>query len=211
MKTLALILILVTLWGVGLWAFAGRVAASTPAPDPPQADAIVALTGASVMRLEAATELLEEGLADRLLISGVNPEATRDQVRATLKTAGRAFDCCVDLGFRAENTRGNARETADWVRYHHYKTLIVVTADFHMPRALLELHAAMPGVRLYPYPVETGTLQVKGWWRRSDDARRMTVEYCKYLAILAQQTAFGLLGHHSADGRDDLATNGNAS
>ena len=209
MKTFALLLIIATLWGVGLWAFASRVAASTPAPDPPQADAIVALTGASVLRLEAATELLEEGLADRLLISGVNREATRDQVRATLKTAGRAFDCCVDLGFRAENTRGNASETAQWVRYHHYKTLIVVTADFHMPRATLELHAAMPGVRLYPYPVQTGTLEAKGWWRRPADARRMTVEYCKYVAILTRSAVLGLVHHHPHS--PDLATDGNAA
>ncbi len=210
MRTLALLLIIVCLWGVGLWAFANRVAASTPAPDPPQADAIVALTGASVLRLEAATELLEEGLADRLLISGVNRQATRDQVRATLKTAGRAFDCCVDLGFNAENTRGNASETAQWVRYHHYKTLIVVTADFHMPRAILELHAAMPGVRLYPYPVQTGTLEVKGWWRRPGDARRMTVEYCKYLAILTRNAVLGLARHHGHS-HDNLATDGKAA
>jgi uncharacterized SAM-binding protein YcdF (DUF218 family) len=210
LRTLALLLIIVCLWGVGLWAFANRVAASTPAPDPPQADAIVALTGASVLRLEAATELLEEGLADRLLISGVNRQATRDQVRATLKTAGRAFDCCVDLGFNAENTRGNASETAQWVRYHHYKTLIVVTADFHMPRAILELHAAMPGVRLYPYPVQTGTLEVKGWWRRPGDARRMTVEYCKYLAILTRNAVLGLARHHGHS-HDNLATDGKAA
>ena len=210
MRTLALLLIIACLWGVGLWAFANRVAASTPAPDPPQADAIVALTGASVLRLEAATELLEEGLADRLLISGVNREATRDQVRATLKTAGRAFDCCVDLGFRAENTRGNASETAQWVRYHHYKTLIVVTADFHMPRAILELHAAMPGVKLYPYPVQTGTLEVKGWWRRPGDARRMTLEYCKYVAILTRNAVLGLVHHHGAS-QTTPAADGNAA
>ena len=206
---LALLLLIVLLWGVGLWAFSNRVAGSTPAADPPQADAIVALTGASVLRLEAATELLEEGLGQRLLISGVNREATRQQVRATLKTAGRAFDCCVDLGFQAENTRGNARETSGWVHYHHYKTLIVVTADFHMPRAILELHAAMPGVTLYPYPVETGAVDVKGWWTRGDDARRMTIEYCKYLAILVQHAVLSLRGPHTP-GVETHAASGNA-
>lgn len=192
MKTLTLLLVLAGLWLVGLWAFGSRVAGSTPAPDPPEADAIVALTGASTLRLEAAVELLQEGLGQRLLISGVNREATRDQVRATLTSAGRAFDCCVDLGFKAENTQGNARETAAWVAYHHYKTLIVVTADFHMPRALLELHATMPRATLYAYPVQTGVLNAKRWWARPEDARRMIVEYCKYLVILCRSALLNI-------------------
>ena len=192
MKSLAAILILALLWVVGLWAFAGRIAASTPAADPPRADAIVALTGASTLRIEAGVELLDEGLGRRLLISGVNREATRNQVRATLTAAGRAFDCCVDLGFEAENTQGNARETADWVAFHHYRTLIVVTADYHMPRAILELRAAMPAIRLYPYPVETGTLDARGWWRRPEETRRLMVEYCKYLLIMMRSAVLGV-------------------
>ena len=135
----------------------------------------MALTGGSSLRIEAAVELLEQGLAQRLLISGVNPDATREQVRAATSTAGRAFDCCVDLGFQAENTVGNAIETADWVRYHHFRTLIVVTADYHMPRALLELHAAMPDVKLHAYPVVTPVLDVRRWWASPEAARRMVV------------------------------------
>ncbi len=188
MKGLALLLLLVVAWGVGLLAFAARVSGSTPAPDPPSSDGIVALTGASSLRIEAAAELLEQGVAQRLLISGVNPDATREQVRQATSTAGRAFDCCVDLGFQAENTLGNARETADWARYHHYRTLILVTADYHMPRALLELRAAMPKVALHPYPVATQTLDVRRWWKTPEAARRMTVEYCKYLAVLARSS-----------------------
>jgi uncharacterized SAM-binding protein YcdF (DUF218 family) len=192
MRFFLVILILLAAWVAGLLAFADRVASSTPPPDPPQADAIVALTGASTIRLEAAEALLEEGLGRRLLISGVNPEATRKQVRATLTTAGRAFDCCVDLGFRAENTLGNARETAPWVARHHYHSLIVVTADYHMPRALLELATAMPGVVLYPFPVATEAVDARRWWGSPDDARRMVLEYCKYLVILARNTLLSL-------------------
>jgi uncharacterized SAM-binding protein YcdF (DUF218 family) len=186
MKSLGLLLLLVLIWGVGLFAFAYRVAQSTPAPDPPEADAIVVLTGASTLRLEAAAELLEDGLGKRLLISGVNREATRKQVRDTVASAGRKFDCCVDLGFKAENTQGNARETAAWVAYHKYRTLIVVTADFHMPRALLELKAAMPKVQLYAYPVQTEAVDAHRWWAAGGDARRMIVEYSKYLVIAAR-------------------------
>jgi uncharacterized SAM-binding protein YcdF (DUF218 family) len=202
MRMFLIVLILLAAWGAGLLAFANRVANSTPPPDPPQADAIVALTGASVIRLEAAEALLEEGLGERLLISGVNRETTRKQVRATLITggqatgdrapAGRAFDCCVDLGFQAENTLGNARETAPWVARHHYHTLIVVTADYHMPRALLELKAAMPGVALYPFPVATEAVDARRWWASPDDARRMVLEYCKYIVILIRKGLLSL-------------------
>ena len=199
MKSFALVLLLAIVWGAGLLAFTARVSGSTPAPDPPFSDGIVALTGASSLRIEAASELLEQGLAQRLLISGVNPDATREQVRQATSTAGRAFDCCVDLGFQAENTLGNARETADWARYHHYRTLIVVTADYHMPRAVLELRAAMPGVVLHPYPVATQTLDVRRWWATPEAARRMVVEYCKYLAVLGRSSLERLrhLGRHA--------------
>ena len=211
MKSLALVLLLALVWGAGLLAFAGRVSDSTPAPDPPSSDGIVALTGASSLRIEAATELLEQGLAQRLLISGVNPDATREQVRQATSTAGRAFDCCVDLGFRAENTLGNAHETAAWTRYHHYRTLIVVTADYHMPRALLELRAAMPGVALRPYPVATQTLDVRRWWATPEAARRMALEYCKYLAVLTRSSLARLRHPGAPGGNETPEAAGNAA
>jgi len=207
MRTFLVILILLAAWVSGLLAFAQRVADSTPPPDPPEADGIVALTGASMIRLEAAEALLEEGLGRRLFISGVNRETTRQQVRASLSGAGRAFDCCVDLGRQAENTLGNARETAPWVARHHYHTLIVVTADYHMPRALLELKAAMPGVVLYPFPVATEAVDARRWWASPDDARRMVVEYCKYIVILARNTLLSLVPPRARSGSAPAAAN----
>jgi uncharacterized SAM-binding protein YcdF (DUF218 family) len=187
MKTLAFLLLLLVIWGAGLCAFGARVAESTPAADPPDADGVVALTGASSLRIAAAVQLLEDGKAQRLLVSGVNPDVTRKELQAVAHDFGRAFNCCVDLGFNAANTQGNARETADWARFHHYRSLIVVTADYHMPRAILELQATMRGIRLYPYPVATATLNAKRWWASASSARRMGVEYCKYLAILSRE------------------------
>jgi len=194
-KGLALIVLIAVLWVVGLLAFGARVANSTPAPDPPEADGIVALTGTSSLRLTAATQLLEDGDAKRLLISGVNREATRAQIKEVSKGVGRRWDCCVDLGFHAENTQGNAREIAGWASYHHYRDLIVVTSDYHMPRSILELHAVMPDVRLHPYPVATD-LDAKHWWKSGKDARRMTLEYCKYLVILGREGILGLGRKH---------------
>ncbi|PTT71044.1 YdcF family protein [Pseudomonas sp. HMWF010] len=186
-------LIAALVWAVGLLAFSGRVERSVPAAEPPVADGVVVLTGASNIRLEAATRLLEAGKGKRLLISGVNREATRDDVLNVTKAVKPIYDCCVDLGFTAADTIGNAAETAEWARAKDYDSLIVVTADYHMPRSMLELHAAMPGIRLYAYPVATEGLDARHWWKKGSTARRMTVEYCKYLAILARE-AFLKLG-----------------
>lgn len=198
MKSLAIFLLILLLWCVGLAAFGERVGNSTPAPEPPQADGIVALTGASTMRIEAATRLLELGRGQRLLISGVNEEVRPQELRDVTKGAGRAFDCCVDMGFDAKDTQGNARETASWARHHGFESLIVVTADYHIPRSLLELQAVMPEVTLHPYPVATGTVNAQRWWATAGDARQMIVEYSKYLVILSREAMRSIGGGQSA-------------
>ncbi|OYX31925.1 MAG: hypothetical protein B7Y99_09325 [Caulobacterales bacterium 32-69-10] len=199
MKSLAILLLVLLLWSVGLFAFGDRVSRSTPAQDPPQADGVVALTGASSMRIDAAVRLLELGKAKRLLISGVNREVRPAELRDVSRGAGRAYDCCVDLGFAARDTLGNARETAAWARDHGFKSLIVVTSDYHIPRSMLELGASMPGVTLHPYPVATNTLNARGWWRRGGDAKRLVYEYSKYLVILMREAVRGLGGQDAAD------------
>ena len=188
MKSLAALLIVMMVWTVGLLAFTSRVARSTPAAEPPVADGVVVLTGASNIRLAAATKLLEAGKGKRLLISGVNREATRGDLLDVTKAVPPLYECCVDLGYRAANTIGNASESAEWARAKGYDSLIIVTADYHMPRAMLELRASMPEVRLHPYPVVTESLDAHRWWRRGPSARRMIVEYCKYLAILGRES-----------------------
>jgi uncharacterized SAM-binding protein YcdF (DUF218 family) len=191
-KSAALLVVLLLIWGVGLIAFAGRVAGSTPPAEPPVADGVVALTGASDARITAAMKLLETGKAHRMLISGVNPAASRSDIRGVAKATRRLYDCCVDLGFQALDTVGNARETARWARRHDYRSLIIVTSDFHMPRAMLELRAALPGATFTPYPVRSAELNARRWWRSQEGARRMTLEYCKYLAILARESLLRL-------------------
>lgn len=192
MRSAAILVLVILIWGVGLLAFVGRVAQSTPPPEPVVADGVVALTGASDARITAAMKLLETGKARRMLISGVNPQASRADIRGVAKATRRLYDCCVDLGFQALDTVGNARETARWARRHNYRSLIVVTSDFHMPRAMLELRSALPGVNITPYPVRSAELNARRWWRTQDGARRMTLEYCKYLAILARGSLMSL-------------------
>lgn len=192
MRTLVALLVVVLIWAAGLVAFAQRVERSTPPTEPPVADAVVALTGASDLRLEAAARLLERGKGKRLLISGVNREASREDILEVSRAVKPIYDCCVDLGYTAADTVGNAEEIAEWARGKDFRTLIVVTSDYHMPRSVLEIRAAMPEARLIEYPVVTGLVDAEGWWKRGGDARRLAVEYCKYLAILAREGVMSL-------------------
>lgn len=196
MKFLTLIAVVALMWLTGLFVFAERVRGFTPAPDPARADAIVSLTGPSAERVNAAIRLLEQGKGDRLLISGVNREVRRQELRALTPGSSKLFNCCVDLGFEAENTVGNAQEIAAWARSKGYDDLIVVTSDYHMPRSLLEIRGAAPGVRLTPYAVSTPSLDDAGWWRATETARRMTLEYMKYLAVLGREGMHRLTGRH---------------
>ena len=191
MKFLTFIAILVLIWAIGLFAFADRVRGFTPAPEPTRADAIVALTGPSAERVNAAIRLLEQDKGERVLISGVNREVRRQELRALTPGSNRLFNCCVDLGFEAEDTVGNAQEIAAWADSKGYDSLIVVTSDYHMPRALTEIRAAAPGVELTAYAVETPSLDNSRWWKAAVTARRMTLEYMKYLAALGRAMVSG--------------------
>jgi uncharacterized SAM-binding protein YcdF (DUF218 family) len=195
MKSIAAFLVLVLIWLSGLAAFAARVQQSTPAALPKPAQGIVALTGAgSNERLAAAMGLLEDGYGERVLVSGVNRMASREDIRNVSRAVRRLYDCCVDLGFTAADTVGNARETAEWAKAMRYSRLTVVTADYHMPRAMLELKAVLHGtnVQVETYAVPTPALKARHWWRSPRAARLMVVEYCKYLAILGREAVLGL-------------------
>jgi uncharacterized SAM-binding protein YcdF (DUF218 family) len=195
MRSLAALLVLALIWVSGLMAFAARVQQSTPQPLPPPADGIVVLTGASSNeRMGAGVALLTAGYGRRMLVSGVNRDLTREDLRTATTAVKRLYDCCVDLGFNAVDTVGNARETADWAKSMRYRSLTVVTTDYHMPRAMLELRAVLrpPEFTLQPYAVPTPALKVRQWWRSPRAARLMVVEYSKYLAILGRDAVLGL-------------------
>jgi uncharacterized SAM-binding protein YcdF (DUF218 family) len=162
------------------------VAASADAA-PENADAIIALTGDGD-RLGTAVMLLEKGRGRRLLITGVNKATTKRQLK-TLLHGGPKFECCADLGFAAVDTRGNAEEAAQWVRAHHYTSVIVVTASYHMPRSLTEFSAAMPDVKLVAFPVAAEVPNATPW----QSLKRVHGEYAKYLASLARASFNGML------------------
>jgi uncharacterized SAM-binding protein YcdF (DUF218 family) len=169
--------------GFGLFAtHVGRLA--TP-EDPGKADAIIVLTGGQ-SRLDAAIRLLKSGKGERLLISGVNPIARHDDLRAATGGDQKLFSCCVDIDHAALDTIGNAEESAKWVRSHAYDSVILVTNNYHMPRSLLELGRSLNGAELKPYPVVNSRLDGGGWMTKPDAMRVLFTEYMKYLAALAR-------------------------
>lgn len=192
MKTLIALLVVLLVWSAGLVAFADRVRKSTPAIEPPAADGVVALTGASDDRIAAGIRLLEEGKGRRLLVSGVNRKVKREEVQAAVGASDRVYECCVDLGFDAEDTLGNAQEIAAWAEARTYDHVIVVTSDYHMPRAILEIRGAAPRLELTPYPVVTPSLNAGRWWRSARGVTFMAWEYTKYLVVLAREAVLSI-------------------
>ena len=202
MRTLAVILILVLMWLAGLFAFADRARRAGPPADVPQADGVVVLTGASDERIASGLSLLQQGKARRMLVSGVNQQVQREELRQAQGAPKRLYECCVDLGYDAQDTLGNAEEIADWARDKKFRRLIVVTSDYHMPRSLLEIRAAIPEAELHAYPVASASLDARGWWKNERTARLVIVEYSKYLVVLARDV-FIRMGDAAEKGRDE--------
>ena len=171
---------------IGFVEFAEDAAGAEPPADP-RAEGIVVLTGGTA-RIDGALQLLAEGRASRLLISGVNPMVTREALATTVdKGLRRVLDCCVDLGRLAQDTIGNAVETREWADRQRFTSLIVVTSDYHMRRSMAELAYAMPDKRLIAFPVTNPDLHLARWWRDPAAFGLLVREYGKYLAAVTRR------------------------
>ena len=178
----------------GFALFATHIGQMTTPENPPEADAIIVLTGGQA-RLDAALELLKSGKGERLLISGVNPSTSSATLQAATGGDKALFSCCVDIDHAALDTIGNAEESAKWVRTHDYNRVLLVTNNYHMPRSLLEVGRLLDREELAPYPVVNSKLDNGGWIVQPDALRVLFTEYNKYLAALAR----GALPHQVAD------------
>ncbi|MEA1083429.1 YdcF family protein [Sphingomonas sp. CD22] len=129
---------------------------------PNTTDAIVVPTGGAG-RIDRGIALLQARQARRMLVTGVAPGVRPIDLAREYKVPVTLFGCCIDLGADAVDTRSNAEETAAWVKTHDYRTVRLVTSDWHVPRARMELAAAMgPGVQVFgdgvPSTPRLGTL-----------------------------------------------------
>ena len=163
-----LIALVLLVWAGGFVFFMFSI--GRPIENNVQTDAIVVLTGGNG-RVDRGIQLMQGQAAKRMLISGAAPDVRPIELAVRYHADPGLFACCIDLGHEAVDTRSNADETADWVRKHGFKSVRLVTSDWHMPRARLELHNALGA-----------NVRVLGDSVPSDPGLRMVVrEYHKYL------------------------------
>jgi uncharacterized SAM-binding protein YcdF (DUF218 family) len=184
LRLVGIVVAAAAIYAVGLLIF---VETLPKAPESiPHADGSVALTGGDA-RLDAAVGLLEHRAASRLLITGVYQTTTKDELARRFH-GGHRFACCADIDYTAEDTHDNAEQAAEWAHRHGYRSVIVVTAQYHMPRSLAEFGSAMPDVHLIPYAVEPASVDMEAWWQKPGTLHLLRGEYDKYLAALVMTT-----------------------
>ncbi len=201
-RLLRLVAIVALFWVGGLVLFIARLPESADLPDR-HTDAIVVPTGGSE-RLQEGIRLLIHGAAGKLFVSGVNVDTKITDLLASLpagaeKPPANLVDCCIIIGHAADSTLGNAAETAAWIKDQGFHSLRLVTADYHMPRSLLEFRRAMPDMEILANPVFPDQVRRESWWRSPGTASLLIGEYDKYLLALARAIVANILGSHTAD------------
>jgi len=144
-----------------------------------KADGIVIWTGKGGGRLETGADLLRRGKGERLLISGVNEQTSLEAIKSLIILPDKKADCCIDLDYAAQDTIGNARETASWAQALGYEHIILVTSAYHMPRAEIEIGQTAGRIKITPYPVVNR--DGPKWWSDKDRFKRILQEYTKLL------------------------------
>lgn len=148
----ALALTLFFLWVAGFIAYAAFAIIAPPRETGTVTDAIVVLTGGD-KRIQEGLSLFAARSAPQLFISGVHKDVTKAELEALWRGPGTLPPCCITLGYKATSTEQNADETSDWIREQKFTSIRLVTGNYHMPRSLMELHRALPGVEIYIHPV----------------------------------------------------------
>ncbi|MBP5344160.1 MAG: YdcF family protein [Alphaproteobacteria bacterium] len=150
---------------------------------PLHTEAIVALTGGEY-RVQTAIDLLTQDKADRLLITGVNQKISPASV---LAKAPEEIKRRITLGYQATTTEENALETKGWIEHHHFKTILLVTSFYHMPRAYLEISAQLPNTDISFYPIWPRQFDQSVNWIYTRSAWQLLLEYHKFLYVWITQ------------------------
>jgi len=172
----------ILVWSIGLIWFALNLPESVAEPTV-ETDAIVVLTGGAG-RVHEGLKLLSEGRARKLFVSGVYRGVDVDELLRVSRQSPQELACCIVLGYRADNTQGNALETWAWLRDQNLRSLRLVTSAYHMPRSLLEFHRIMPAIEIVPHPIFPDDFEPGTWWRWPAKPSLIVSEYSKYLAAL---------------------------
>ncbi len=170
-----------------------------------RADGIVVLTGGK-SRIETGLDLLQQGRGKRMLISGVNPETSENAIVARFSDNSDLFLCCIDLDRIAMDTTQNGREAAKWIKNQGFKSVLVVTSDYHMPRGLLEMSRAISDVSLVPFVARSDQEPIRSGFGNPGHLRNMVSEYFKFIAVSINSRFFGIITE-SNPGDQNLVAN----
>lgn len=166
----------IVVWFILLQGFLARIP-QTPQKNLKRSDVIIVLTG-STGRIARGVELFKLGMADRLFISGVSRDADISAELAEIPQNRR--NCCVTLGYAAPDTRGNALESARFIEANRLRSMILVTADFHVPRSLLEFKRVLPNTVIIAEPVINYSFHNSQWWQHRKSLFLILREFHKY-------------------------------
>ena len=180
----SLLVALIVVWLGGLAWFVRAIPTEIADADS-TTDAIVVLTGGS-LRVQSGLALLAAGKAKKLFVSGVYHSTDVTALLRVSRQSPEHIACCIVLGHEADNTYGNAVETAQWMRSEGFHSLRLVTANYHMPRSLLEFTRAMPDVQIIPNPVFPESVKPRRWWSSPGTVSLILGEYHKYLLALVR-------------------------
>ena len=192
-RVLVIAVLVLGVWLAGLLWYAERIP-SDPPDTGERTDAIVVLTGGAG-RLSEGLRLLAEGRGEKLFVSGVYRGIDVDALLQLARRKPDDVECCITVGYAADNTAGNARETAQWMRSADNRSLRLVTANYHMPRSLLEFRRALPDIKIVAHPVFPEAFERECWWCGRNSALLVVSEFHKYLAAFV-----GLSSPRSARG-----------
>lgn len=181
-RSLGIVVLALGGWGGGLIWFASAIPRAPERPEAPT-DAIVVLTGGA-SRLKAGLSLLAERRARKLFVSGVYRGIDVSELLRVARQSPGDVECCIVLGYAADNTAGNALETRDWMAAEGFSSLRLVTASYHIRRSLLEFRRAMPQATIIPHAVVPDGFHQDEWWRWPGTANLILAEYNKYLFAL---------------------------
>ena len=185
---ISVVFVLVIAWGVGFLSFVETVSAyQEPLIDDHMeaTEAVVVLTGGSE-RIMAGLNLLRAGKTKKLLISGVHPSVKIGSLLPNDESTYLLKECCIVLGREADNTIGNASEAHAFMIDEGFRTLRLVTANYHMPRSLLAFNTVMPDIKIIPNPVFPDSVDLSFWWKRPGTLSLLAYEYSKYLFALVR-------------------------
>ncbi len=181
----AIVLVVIAAWAGGLMWFASTIPARVD-DNTTHTDAIVVLTGGSE-RIETGLSLLADGFAERMFVSGVGEQVKAGDLLTRTRTLPPDLAEKISVGKAANDTPGNAIETAEWARTSGVHSIRLVTAAYHMRRSMLEFQAAMGDVMIVPNAVFPPNVKTD-WWRWPGTARLIASEYTKFMLTWARQS-----------------------